>query len=1166
MGNEGQSVFERNLAALGPRSAKAIAHIRAAPPRTDLSWTTAPDGAATASMGSPPRQLASLRAPLAEADKFAAGINIAAAACVVVRGFGLGHHIAALARRLKQHGAVIVFEPDTALLRAVLERIDCTPWLRLTNLALITDPEDTGAIAAAATGIEAILAAGTTLVDHPPSTARLAPTADRFAQGFTNVMKALRTNVVTTLVQVDASVRNVLLNLSWYATRPGIADLAGVRMGRPAVVVSAGPSLRRNIDLLARPGVRDRVVIIAVQTVLKTLLAKGIKPHFVTALDYHEISKRFYEGLTREGVEGVTLVVEPKCNRAILEAFPGDIRCVADHVLDQVLGPLARPMGDLPPGATVSHLAYYLARHLGCDPVILVGQDLGFTDGQYYAPGAAIHQVWSSELNEFRTLEMLEWERIARMRSLLRKAKDQQGRDIYTDEQMSTYLVQFERDFMHDAARGLTTIDATEGGVFKQHTEVMPLHEALERCAADVGAAKRPGSPQKAPSASTPQTPAPLPAGRLDDVASRLRTLRQSTDRIASHARAAKHLLQEMLDRQRDIDRVNALITKVNELATQAVPEPAYWLVQYINQTGQFNRFRADRAIHIDPSLGAMDKQRKEIERDITNVQWLADAADHVGELLDKASERLNPLSLGGTDGEAWSERRARPSPSPISAAPLVSSIWALIQVDPTTSALGTPRDLSRPFLLGLNPLQMTLARLAQCKKLAGAILLTPDPGATRRLIGTPPKNLRLELEQIDPTPHRERARAIAAARLWSRHCWRGGIANISCYDEAFCPALASPIMQRRAIDAAVILGADWSLIDPRLIDEVIQRHLDRPDTHQLTFTQAPPGLGAALIGARAAKELAAAATPLATIGGLLGYIPIAPQSDPIAKPVCVATPPHCRDLLARCIPDSQSRRAALGAALKNLGPRVLSADAPEVAAAISALTDAPGFGLEMVTLEATPAFGPTSLGPLAGLADDVALTVITDERSTQAAFDLVPAARRAGFAGVHVRGPLTSRDRAKALLDAAPDVVSVICGPTNKDAATEAATLDWMIEQTQRAGALSLPWIVPRLTRSDAACAHIEPFYDRWIMTTGAAVIDPPASPGERIEPLPVPANVLARARTSALVIRRDATVTDGQGSPLGNLKTEDLPVILARTRLSVGSKPARQPISKAS
>jgi hypothetical protein len=89
------------------------------------------------------------------------------------------------------------------------------------------------------------------------------------------------------------------------------------------VIVSAGPSLERNLHLLAEPGVRERVVIVAAQTMLKPLLRKGIKPHFVCALDYHELSKRFYEGLTAEDVEGVTLVVEPKANPAILDSFPG---------------------------------------------------------------------------------------------------------------------------------------------------------------------------------------------------------------------------------------------------------------------------------------------------------------------------------------------------------------------------------------------------------------------------------------------------------------------------------------------------------------------------------------------------------------------------------------------------------------------------------------------------------------------------------------------------------------------------------------------------------------------------------------------------------------------------------------------------------------------------
>ena len=52
------------------------------------------------------------------------------------------------------------------------------------------------------------------------------------------------------------------------------------------VSVGAGPSLARNIHLLADPAVRRNVVVISAQTTLKPLLDRGIQPDFVTALEW----------------------------------------------------------------------------------------------------------------------------------------------------------------------------------------------------------------------------------------------------------------------------------------------------------------------------------------------------------------------------------------------------------------------------------------------------------------------------------------------------------------------------------------------------------------------------------------------------------------------------------------------------------------------------------------------------------------------------------------------------------------------------------------------------------------------------------------------------------------------------------------------------------------
>ncbi|MBL0922155.1 MAG: hypothetical protein IBJ10_08520 [Phycisphaerales bacterium] len=75
--------------------------------------------------------------------------------------------------------------------------------------------------------------------------------------------------------------------------------------------------------------------------------------------------------------------------------------------------------------------------------------------------------------------------------------------------------------------------------------------------------------------------------------------------------------------------------------------------------------------------------------------------------------------------------------------------------------------------------------------------------------------------------------------------------------------------------------------------------------------------------------------------------------------------------------------------------------------------------------------------------------------------------------------------------------------------------------------------WAVARITRCDAVYEQVEPFYDRWTLRCGAAVIDPlPAAPGPwseeggRIGPLPTPAHARARLARERVHVRVDGAV----------------------------------------
>lgn len=1157
-------------------------------PVTHAVLEVAPDGGLTGTtIHGGVRRLASARTPIAEGERLASGVDVVANAAAVVMGFGVGHHVAALARRMKSRGLIIVFEPDTALLRAVFEHTDMTAWLRGGNVVIVTNADDVGALASATQGVEAVLASGVTILDHPPSRARLGAQRDVFAATFAQVMKAVRTNVVTTLVQMDVTVRNLLQNAAAYARWPGVKELEGTAKERTAVVVSAGPSLRRNMDLLTRPDVRERVIVIAVQTVLKQLLAKGIKPDYVTALDYHEISARFYEGLTRDAVEGVTLVVEPKCNPAILAAWPGQVRCVGDDTLDGILGQdFARDMGRLPPGATVAHLAYYFARYLGCDPVVLIGQDLGFTDGHYYGPGAAIHNVWAGELNEFNTLEMLEWQRIARMRNLLRKVEDVHGRAIYTDEQMSTYLVQFERDFGRDAERGLTTIDATEGGVRKRHTTVMTLAEALgvsreethgrgAEIAEEESWARRASSSivshstNSVPSIhSTPSDPSPSLRslrlcgepliGRTGEVESRLQELRRSTMRVAALSREAGVALKEMLVSQRDQRRVNDLIGTTSELGREAAASPAYWLVQHINQTGQLNRYKADRAMEVE-GVGGLERQRREIERDIRNVEWLADAADLTGGMIDDALASLRtgvPVTRDSSPTAAGTRTKRR--------------VWACVMVDHERGGMGVPRDLGVHIAAGLNALQLTLARLARCTRLDGVVLLCTDVDEARRIAGDMPRGVRIEFERW--TPNEAARRRVATGRAWARHCWRGGIANLSVYDEVLDPAALSGVMASRELDAAVVLGGDWACVDPALINAVIERHEERPEAHPITFTQAAPGLAGCLVTRGVVDEMARVggvlAAPGATVGGLLGYQVIAPQGDPIAKPVCVSVPVGVRDAMVRCILDTPRHAQRLIEALKPLGERVVAASAAEIARAlVDAGLNANG-PAEAITFRVSP-HSPRGLTGLrlrdaihAGDAPAVTLEGDgCDVLDVPQITELAATARAYGASAVHLRTRLARPGAAARRVLALSDAVSVDL--LAEDAATyemvtgergfDVAKKEWVTlveaSELRKHSPPPIPlhpgggaWIIPRIERRDETLEQIEPFYTRWLLACGASVIDARGDvpPGARVEPLPLPAMARRRLAWSRRVIESSGTAGDVKGYEAGDAPRE--------------------------
>jgi len=342
-----------------------------------------------------------------------------------------------------------------------------------------------------------------------------------------------------------------------------------------------------------------------------------------------------------------------------------------------------------------------------------------------------------------------------------------------------------------------------------------------------------------------------------------------------------------------DQSKINKLMSRIDEARAESERlRPAYDLVQRINQTGAFNRARADREINL-AGLDGPERQRRQIERDLVNVRWLRDAATEVARLLDAADAALNgaPKLTSSTEGAL--------STTP-SAAPRCAAVIAL---DPDLDAALRPRRLTRETA------RAVLDRLAGSETIRRVVVLAGDVAAARELLGPAPAELRAELEidvrGLDLEALRERRRAVAAARASAPSAWRGGVAGLTVYDELIDWTPLAAVMNTLALDAAVLLGDDWTELDPTLVDAVVRRRLESGDPRRLSFSQSAPGRAPVVLSREVVEEFAnakGAARRWATLGGMLGYMHFNPLADPIATALCAPVDATIRDALAEVI------------------------------------------------------------------------------------------------------------------------------------------------------------------------------------------------------------------------------------------------------------------------
>lgn len=228
---------------------------------------------------------------------------------------------------------------------------------------------------------------------------------------------------------------------------------------RPAIVVSAGPSLDKNINELKKA--KDKAFIIVVDTALKAVLRAGIVPDLTITIDPHKPLILFED----ERIRKLPMIFCIMSNKQVMDSQKGKKIFFGDSesYIQAIFNKYDKKLSALETGGSVACNAFSTAVFLGFKNIILVGQDLAYPNGKEHTKDAYDNEAENKLKDGKRYFEV----------------EDIYGGKVLTEENMDAYRLWFETQIVRYPH--LHVIDATEGGAKIRGTEVLTLNETIER-------------------------------------------------------------------------------------------------------------------------------------------------------------------------------------------------------------------------------------------------------------------------------------------------------------------------------------------------------------------------------------------------------------------------------------------------------------------------------------------------------------------------------------------------------------------------------------------------------------------------------------------------------------------------------------------------------------
>lgn len=370
--------------------------------------------------------------------------DVSKKSATVFYGFGLGYHLVQWAKLYGSTKKLVVIEPDLNHFFAAMTLIDWTEVFTVQSLILAVGCpaesvlqliENSETVNIGNTGVSDAF-----YFDIPAFTNHAQPYFDTVKALIKRNQRKNEINAATLKKFGKLWCRNSIKNLPMLMEKNGILQFQNkVPAEMPFLILGAGPSLENVLPYLSE--IKQKCVIVCVETALKAMLRSGVQPDFIILTDPQYWAYRHIAGL--KAPESI-LITEISTYSPVFRFDCKEILlCSSQFPVGQYFEQqMDLHKGDLGTGGSVASSAWNFAYLCGAKEIYTAGLDFAFPGKQTHIKGSSAEQTYHTVSNRLAASDKFTASALYSANAVM--SKNYKGEPVLTDSRMKMFSWWFE--------------------------------------------------------------------------------------------------------------------------------------------------------------------------------------------------------------------------------------------------------------------------------------------------------------------------------------------------------------------------------------------------------------------------------------------------------------------------------------------------------------------------------------------------------------------------------------------------------------------------------------------------------------------------------------------------------------------------------------------------